>query len=144
MPLTQDQYSDLIIAQVGDTSDGLLAQRIALLWTMRDAVSDLDSRALYVKLDAIDLVIGHVRSQVTIRAADGSSADLNKLFDHLMAMRQSVGDQIEAAQAGLGGGIAVGTLTTTAPISRDNTDQPDPNDRVYRGDPLKRRGGVLP
>src|SRR5262245_44704111 len=126
MPLNQSQYSSLIILEVGDTASGVITTNIATLWTKWDTIADLDAQALYVKRDAIELVLGEVRKQTTIRAADGSSVDLNKLFDHLIAMRTATLDQIEAAQSGLGGGIAVGQLTTTAPIMRDTNSQPDP------------------
>jgi len=137
MSLTEQQYQDLIVLRVGDDASGTLASTISLLWSARDTIADLNTRALQVTIDAIDLMLGQVRRQVTFRGPDGSSVNLSDLFDHLTQMRaQTVG---QLASAAPDGGVAIGTLTQTAPILRDRAGQADPNSRRLRGDPLRRR-----
>lgn len=137
MSLTEQQYKDLIVLRVGDDASGTLATNIDLLWSGRDTTSDLSVRALQVTVDAIDLLLGQVRKQVTFRGPDGSGVNLSDLFDHLTAMRATTLEQL--ASAAPGGGVAVGLLTQTAPILRDRAGQSDPNGRSLRGDPLRRR-----
>ncbi len=140
MPLTEEQYIALIIAAIGgDTEGGLLAAQLPTYWEeIRSNIDDLNARALFVKMDAIDLLLGQVARSVTFRTSSGSSVNLSDLFDHFRQLRADLLTQITSALPGAGG--AVGELTTTAPIMRDNAGQPDPNARVYRGDPLRRRG----
>lgn len=144
MPLTEADYKALIILQVGDNTAGVLAANIDLLWTSHDDVSDPALVASLTKRDAIDLMLGQVRTNVDFRTSSGSAVSLSDLFDHLLKMRQAVELEIAAAQASLGGGGALAPLTTTAPIERDSAGGPDPNSRVYRGDPLRRRGWGRP
>ncbi len=140
MPLTQEQYSTLIVLEVGDTATGAIATNIDLLWTRWDTIADLDLRALFVRRDAIDIAIADVRKQISFKALDGASVDLSDLLEHLLKMREAVEAEIGQAGASAGGGIVVGGLVTTAPIMPDNPFQNDPNDRQYRGDPLRPRG----
>ena len=144
MPLNQGNYTTLIILSVGDNAAGTLAANIDLLWAAHEDVTDLALRALFVKLDAIDLMLGDVRRQVDTSGLDGASVKLDQLSKHLLDMRTQTELAIGQAMAGAGGGIAVGALTRSAPIMRDSASQPDPNSRIYRGDPLKRRGGRVP
>lgn len=138
MSLTEQQHQDQIVLTVGDDAAGTLASNIALLWAARAPIANLDLRALRVTVDAIDIMLGRVRSQVDFRAPDGSSVSLSDLFDHLITMREAALTELAQAQAGAGGGVAIGTLTQTAPIMRDRAAQPDPNSRRLRGDPLRR------
>lgn len=137
MALTPDQYKALIILQVGDNAAGLLAAQIDLLWESHDTIADDGLRALYTKIGAIDLMLGEARKYASFKALDGSSVSASDLFKHLMEMREAVEAQIAQAAAGLGGGGALGELTTTAPIMPDDGRQSDPNARRYRGDPLR-------
>jgi len=139
MPLTDDQLKALIVLQVGDDAAGTLAANIDLLWTAHDDVDDQALHGLLTKRDAIDTMLGRVRQQVSFKALDGASVNLSDLSKHLLAMRETLDGQIESAQAGVSAG-AIGLLTQTAPIMRDNASQADPNSRALRGDPLRRRG----
>lgn len=144
MPLTEQQYKDLIIAQIGDTASGVLADNIDLLWTKYDTIADLDLRSLYVQLDAIDLVIPYARSQVSFRALDGASVNLSDMMGHLLTMRDLVVAKLtQAVGSTYGAGGTIGELTTKAPIEADRARSVDPNDRIYRGDPLRWRGRLL-
>lgn len=137
MALTEQQQKDLIVLRVGDDTAGTLVSNIDLLWSARDTIADPAARALQVTIDAIDLLLGQVRKQVTFRGPDGSGVSLSDLFDHLTAMRAQYVTLL--ASAAPDGGVSIGTLTQTSPILRDRAGQPDPNSRRLRGDPLRRR-----
>lgn len=140
MALTEQQYKDLIVTELGDTSDGLLAANIDLYWSKNDAASDLEIRYRLAERDAIVLLLGAARTGADFKTSSGSSVALDQVFQHLLAMRDLVDTALASSQAALGSGGALGLLTQTAPILRDNAGQPEPNDRIYRGDPLRRRG----
>lgn len=135
MTLSDDQYKDLIVLQVGDNADGLLAANIDLLWEGNGDQADAATQALYTKRSAIDLMLGDVRQKVDFRDPAGISANLSDLFDHLMRMRADVVAQIALAASSGNGAGAVGTITKTAPVEPD-IGQLDPSARRYRGDPL--------
>ena len=139
MALSEDQYQQLIIAEVGDNAQGTLASTVPIYWARYDAIADLETRYLYAKLASVDLMLGTVRGQVTIRDGDGASVDLNKLFDHLTTMREQVADLIAITiQTGSAGG-ATGDLTKTAPVMPPAGSLVDANDPDYRGNPYQRR-----
>lgn len=137
MPLTEAQQKELIVLAVGDDTAGTLAATVDLLWLSHDDTADMGLRALLTKLDAIDLMLGRVRSSVDFRTSSGSAVSADQLTKHLREMRVETEAAITQAQAGLGGGLAIGTLTKTAPVT-PASGQPDPNARAHRGDPLKR------
>jgi hypothetical protein len=137
MSLTEQQYQELIVLRVGDDAATTLATNIALLWQARSSIADLDIRALQVTVDAIDLMLGRVRGQVDFRGPDGSSVSLSDLFTHLQQMRAQTVAQLASAQAGAGGGVAVGQLTQTAPLMPSGCEL-DPNAQRYRGDTIRR------
>lgn len=138
MALTEAQYQQLIVAEVGDDSAGALASTVPIYWLRYADVADLESRFLYAKLAAIDLMLGRVRGQVTIRDGDGASVDLNKRFDHLITMRETVQAQIDILTASGSAGAAAGELTKTAPIMPP-VGAFDSNSADYRGSPYMRR-----
>lgn len=144
MALTADQQQQKIILTVGDDAAGTLAANIALLWDNHDDVADLPLRAALTQRDAVMVMKGRVRAQVTFRGPDGSGVNLSDLSKHLDALLVDTDALIAVLQSGQAGSIAIGELTTTAPIAPDRAGQPDPNDRLYRGDALRRRGRRLP
>lgn len=138
--MTEEQWISLIIAEIGgDTTDLLLATNLPIYWDVHaDAPSD-PARALLTKINGIDLLLGQTWRQVDFKALDGASVNLSDVFDHLKALREIAMQQLTASSASAaGGGIAVGALTTTAPIMPDRACGTDPNDRRFRGDPLRR------
>ena len=140
--LTEQEYQELIVAEVGDDARRTLASTVGVYWRRYDAYSDLELRYLHVKLAAIDLMLGRVRGQVTIRDGDGASVDLNKLFDHLTAMRELVTTQIASgvgSSSAASSGGAIGQLTKTAPQMPPVGGPLDANDTAYRGDPYRPR-----
>lgn len=137
--MTEEEYITLIITSIGgDTEDGLLATNLPLFWATHADLATDAARAAAVKVDAIELLLGNTWRKVSFKALDGASVNLSDMFDHLVKL-------LDLAQAAVGissgaaGGVAVGTLTKTAPIMPDRAGQPDPNARRYRGDPLRRR-----
>lgn len=136
--MTEEQWIELIITEIGgDTADALLANTLPTYWAIHsDAPSDA-SRALLVKIDGIRLLLGQAARQVDFRTSSGSSVSLSDLFDHFRLLLSLAESQVAAASSAAGGGIAVGQLTTTAPIMPERG-QLSPNARRYRGDPLER------
>lgn len=139
MTLTDAQYMQLIVAEVGDDQQFTLASSVPIYWARYAGIADLETRFLSVKLSAIDLMLGRVRGQVTIRDGDGASVDLNKLFDHLTTMRETVLAQIEIATQAGSSGAASGDLTHTAPVMPPSGSLVDANSADYRGNPYQRR-----
>lgn len=146
MALTEEQYIQLIITSIGgDTTGGLLAANLPIYWSARDGVDDLNARALLVKIDGIDLLLGQNWKYVSFKALDGASVTASDIFDHLLKLRQLAQDQADRGDDIAGAGGAVGDLLITAPISPPCGYPFDANDRAYRGDAYrsrKRRGGL--
>jgi|SRR6185503_9612553 len=143
MPLDASAYQQLIIGQVGDDAAGTLASQITTLWTANDNQTSVPVQALYVRRDAIDLMLARARQGADFTDPNGTEVKLDQLFEHLLKMRQAVQADIDrAVAAGLvtaAGSGAVGELTKTTPIAVDYPGQSDPSGRVYRGDPLRPR-----
>jgi hypothetical protein len=135
MPLTEQQYKALLVVEL-DNAAGILSSQIDIIWTKNDSVTDLDLHYLYARRDAIDLMLTQAANQVSFKALDGASVNLSDVFDHLLKLREQV--ETSLAEAGGGGGIALGQLTTTAPI-QPTAGQSDPNAIRLRGSPIWRR-----
>jgi len=142
--MTEEQYITLIIASIGgDTVDGLLATNLPIFWSLHSSSSDA-SRAIEVKIDGIRLLLGQAWRKVSFKALDGASVSLSDMFDHLLKLLELAQAELATAQLGADGSVAIGELTTTAPIGRDSPRGIDPNSRALRGDPLRRRGDNRP
>lgn len=136
--MTEEEYIALIIVEIGgDTTDALLATNLPTYWDLHsDAPSDA-ARFLLVKMDGLRLLLGQAARQVDFRTSSGSSVKLSDLFEHFRLLLDMAQTQAGLA-SGAAGGVALGALTTTAPIMRDRPGQPNPNSRRIRGDPLRR------
>src|SRR5262249_52414178 len=111
MPLDADGYQSLIITEVGDDSQGTLAQTIATLWTKHDDAPSLELHYLYAKRSAIDVMLGRARSGVDFQAPNRSHVNLDQLFQHLIVMRADVDVLIDLAlQAGISGAAGAGAF----------------------------------
>lgn len=133
MTLSSDEYIALIIAQLGgDTTDELLATNLPSYWELRASYADLDTRALAVKIDAIDLLLGASWRKVSFKALNGASVDLSDMFDNLTRLRDLYVGQL--ASSGPDAGVAVGTIEKTAPLMPPSGGEIDPNAQRYRGD----------
>jgi hypothetical protein len=139
MTLSESDYIQLIVAEVGDDGHMTLASTVPIYWARYAGIADLETRFLSVKLSAIDLMLGRVRGRVTIRDGDGASVDLNKLFDHLTTMREQVLGQINTVTQAGSSGAASGDLTHTAPVMPPAGSMGDANSADYRGNPYQRR-----
>lgn len=138
MALSEQQYQDLIVAEVGDDASAVLASTVPLYWA-RYSAYDLETRFLYTKRAAIDLMLGRVRAKVDVQVFEGPRKSMSQLFDHLTQMRATVEALISTADQVGSAGAASGDLTTTAPIMPPAGSRIDANDRAYRGDPYTRR-----
>jgi len=144
MALDSYAYQSLIVTQVGDTSDALIASQIATLWDLNDDQSTLKLQFLTTKRAAIEMLMGTVRQQVTFEIAGDHRRQQSDKLKNLQIMLATVNDEIDRyAASGIGTdsdfAAATGDLTTTTPISPPSAAGPDANDRAYRGDPYRRR-----
>lgn len=114
MPLTDDQYKDLVVLEVGDVDD-LVSTQIDVLWTLYDTQTDAYTQYLYAKRKAIEILMGNVREQVT-REVDGPLRIwLSDKFKNLQGMYQTVDAElttVTARAAASSGVAAVGQLNT--------------------------------
>jgi hypothetical protein len=99
MPLTADQYQQLIVLEVGDVGD-LIVSQIDTLWTLYDTQTDAYTQYLYAKRKALEILMGSVREQVNRRGINGIAADLSDKFKHLQAMYQTVDAEIASIGSG--------------------------------------------
>lgn len=142
MALTEEQYIQLIITSIGgDTTTNLLATTLPTLWAAHESVEDLNARALLIKVDAIELLLGQNWKYVSFKALNGASVSASDIFDHLLKLRQIAIEQAERGADLSSVGGAVGQLEATAPIDPPLGlgSYPDANDRAYRGDPYRSR-----
>lgn len=153
MPVTVGDLKDLIILEVGDvdpatggrpvpSSAGIIAQQIDLLWERHawaDAVA-MGLRPLYVKVSAIELVLGVLggrRIDVRDQAAglDVKASQTVTAYERKLQRAISEIGRIERGAAGRQGTRtrpAIGQLTTIRPVE---TDPPDPGTPIYGGGP---------
>lgn len=155
---TPDTRATKILLSYGKLRDPDARALVELSWAehhWRGAV-DPALPALYVERDLIKMLLG-VAAGVSGLEEDSTVAPLvdykeadveergSQRAAHYQKLAADLTDQIAAVElraAGTRG--AVGQLTTTAPITMPDTTPlpatPDPNERAYRGDPLRRTG----
>jgi hypothetical protein len=131
----------MIIAQLGDP-DGVLAAQVDAFW---QAYSGVPGRSnflvfLYTKRDAIQILMGSVRTRVTETIGPLTSRDTD-LFTNLDKMLADTNAEIARQEkiARASGGALSGVLTTTAPEAPPNVLGPDRNDSRYLGNPYRGR-----
>lgn len=131
----------LLRAQVGDTPDDLLAGMETPLcgaeptWDSAPAVQE---QAVLVRM--IDILTAYWRDALARVLTEDERKTIQLRLDSLHQQRTAaVSAQATAHQAlAVRGGMAVGRLTTTAPITSP-TNAPDANSSYWRGDPNRRR-----
>lgn len=74
------------------------------------------------------------------KGADGLTAKYSQRTSHLFRMVDHSKQDVVAAQSSVSG-PSIGLLAQVSPIQVPPGALPDPNDRQYRGDPLRRRLG---
>lgn len=146
MAITDEQYQEAILKQVGDVN-GVVAAEIEVYWEMFADQEPVRLQFLYAKREAIDLLQGYVREQVNQRDPE-LAVDYSDKLKALQTMRNNVTAEIAKLEAAAADDAVdedtearqpvIGELTTTAPISPDFCGQADANDRRYRGDAYRR------
>jgi len=144
MALTADQYKNFIPTQLGDTKDGLIANNLDMIWAVAEdanAGAPLPVLFLLAKIEAIELLLGRYKEQVSF----GSSGDLNvSLTDrikYLEGLRTTLCSQARKRRPG----AVIGLITQTAPIMANDILNPptprpaiaDANDPIYGGSPYQ-------
>lgn len=142
--MTEAEYIALAIASIGgDTEDGLLAANLPIFWDLHTSSSDA-VRGVEITIDGIRMLLGQAWRKVSFKALDGASVQLSDMFDHLVTLLGLYQAELTNAQQGASGSVALGQLTTVAPIGADSARGANPNARQYKGDPLRRRGDNRP
>jgi hypothetical protein len=131
MALTEAEYQALIITEVGDDTTGTLATNVPVYWSMRDTIADLALRYLYVKRDAIILMMGKLRDLVDM-SSGGDSIKLSQQITNLRTLLEVLESQLEQVSQTGGASAAAGQLTQTAPILPP-PGAFDANSQDYRG-----------
>ncbi len=137
MAVSAAQAQALILDELALTGDAAWTARVATWWEFHEEYQHTRLRYLYTKLAAIDKILMDRGDDVNV-AVGTSREDAGQAFEHWEKLRQGIQGEIDALLAQLRSrrGPVVSTMTTTAPVTV--TTPPDPNDRAYRGDPLRR------
>lgn len=139
---TIDTTGVVLLTKEFDYPDGFNGPAmVGAIWSFYVDKAPLAPRLqyLYAKRHICQLILQQVWQDVTCseggaQQSDGQLSDhMQKLYDSLTAELLLLEKRIAANRGG-----AMGLMTATAPI-RPGPQQPDPNGRVYRGDPLQRR-----
>lgn len=142
--LTDAQIQQIIIDEVGDNPQQLLANRIATYWQSFADKRPIHPRLqeLYTKRRCIDAVLGTIRNQVTFSTDGALSLQLKQRTDYLSDRRKETLAEITRLEA-----IARANrppqiaplvnveIETPPPPDYIPPCPPDQNDEVYRGSP---------
>jgi hypothetical protein len=131
MALSAEQYQELVVSEVGDSSD-LVTDNVPLYWSMHSGKPTY-LRYLWTKLATIDLLLGQpaVREAVNY-TEDGQSQSLHQKFESLTEMRKSVMASIASYRGNRA--PVVSEMAARTPVASP-TGWPDANSGDYRGDP---------
>lgn len=146
MALTATQAQQLIILRVGDTTDGVLAANIALLWASHaDKASILPRlQEAYTERDCWRIVAARVRTEVDFAASGDIGIKANQQFTNAQAAIKELDAAIAALEARgtarRGGVVApiVAVAPETPPTGPDPLGPPDGNSERYQGDVYRR------
>jgi hypothetical protein len=140
-PLTSAEYLALVINELGLAETSAPVRHISLLWRKHAPSGAVSTflRYLYTKRDAIRFLLSDAATKHDIKAGDVAEA-WSQDFTHLRMLLEDTNTQITAELATVSGGrgASVGQLTQVAPIQVEDGTYPNPNERAYRGDPLRR------
>lgn len=150
MALSDTQVQHLIVARVGDvdpaTGDpaatltaGVVWQHMNDLWDGYANVAAISPglRELYVRRDAIDLVIATISGRVDFTASANLSIRRHQQIDTRLKQREAVEMEIERVEKfALAQRVpAMGQLTTVEPVSPPFPLGPNANSPTYSGSP---------
>jgi len=96
--LTPSEYRQLIVAEVGDTADGVVAANLPLLEERHAGVLDDDHRSLLVRRGAINILLAHYRDKIKVASRD-TIVELQQQFDHLKDLLKNVNAEIGEIEA---------------------------------------------
>ncbi|MES2459384.1 MAG: hypothetical protein V4671_02285 [Armatimonadota bacterium] len=141
MPVTlSTAQANLLLSQVGRKADAELLELLPIIAEQyQDKVSkNPRSLFLHVKKDVLDLLLGGQWESVDHKEGDESSDDADR-FENLSKMRKDVIADIATLETNTvsASGPVAGQLTTQTTVAAPAC-SPDPSDRLYAGDPLRR------
>ena len=137
MALPLPALHQLLLFEVGDTPDGLLAGLGSALWEAESGWASVPAvQYAAVKVRACDVLIAYWRDHLSRVLTDDERATIQLRLTSLLATRTTaVSEQATQLQTVSNpGGVAVGALTTTAPIPSPSG-WPDANSPRYLHDP---------
>lgn len=140
MSLTENEYKEMIVSQVGDTDDSIILSNIDLLWQMgANGVNTMYLQFLQAKIEAILLLMGTLRESVNFQQLDVLRVDMKQRIENLQVMLNATTTMLNRAKSQessqvVSSGPVVVQLRTTAPRSNPNPFGNDGNAPKYRGD----------
>lgn len=150
MALTEAEYKQLIQVEVGD--DGTVQAQINVLWRKHSLRQPIELQYLYVKRNAIELLMGSVWADFSTRLPSRAELLLREKFANLKEMLAMVNAEIAGFVMpilvdvdGSSSVASVQQMEATVPVP-GVAGFPDPNDPIYRGDPTAKQlaGGGTP
>ena len=146
MSLSDAEEIAMVIAMVGDEQN-ILLQNVPLLWDLYASKAQIypDLRLLYVRRDAINLVLPTARKKANFAQAGGAQVSASVWFDHLLLMQKTAQAEIVRLEAkaarsrSAGAAGTISTVTGSVPPGSPNWVPPPPyvdaNSSLYKGDP---------
>jgi len=145
MTLTATQYQEIILQQVGDT--GVVERQIQTLWDMHSDKAALSTylQFLYTRLEAILLLIGQERTDVTFSVPGDVTVRQNEKITNLRTLYDDTLSRIQTYEKRrrVSFDPVVGYLPTTEPISPP-AGMANANDTAFGGSPYRRFPRVQP
>ncbi len=140
-PISQVDAFTLLLQEISYPDVSPVPHLLQVVWGLyaEKAIIAPNLQYWYTKRHVLDMVMSGVWQDVTVKEADEENHQSDKSLN-LKRIRDNIQAEIDKLEAIARGGRApvVAQLTTTAPIM-PCAGQPNPNSRVYRGDPLRRR-----
>jgi CO dehydrogenase/acetyl-CoA synthase alpha subunit len=148
---TAQTWQDRILEEVGATLDADAGEGVDILTPIVGSIWDAWSwksyggpnlQYLYTKKQCIEILLGQHRRD-THAAMGAYNPDDKSMFDNLLELLRLTIEDIKTAErtaAGNRGGVVKAMLQTSPVMVDPNSNCPDPNDRKYRGDPIRRPG----
>jgi hypothetical protein len=93
--MTEQQYQKLILMELDEPDDGPVGRNIALLWDMFAGKTDPELRKLYVKRQALDVLIGTIWKGRVMQIGNVQSDKLDDKVKTLQSMRDTVQADID-------------------------------------------------
>lgn len=141
MPLTSDQYKALVLTDLNQVGNADTTAARDLYWIAHEDKGGFHPRLqyLYTKRDVIHYLIGQHWSTAVDRAVGETDTKYQDRIENLQSLLTATEAEITRleGQRRKGRAPVVGVLTATTPVDTSEV-TPNPNDRAYRGDPLRK------